>query len=57
MSADKIEVGGYCYVPQMIDEPRIVLGVADDVVRIWDFSREVGFSRKWVVPLLPAESS
>lgn len=54
VETEKIKVGGYCYVPGVIDEPRIVLGVPGATVSVWDFGREIGFTRDRVVALLPA---
>lgn len=52
--AGKIKAGGYCIVPGVIDEPRIVLGSPSNTVSVWDFSGERGFMRERVSAVLPA---
>lgn len=54
VTAEKIKVGGYCFVPGVIDEPRIVLGAPGATVSVWDFGREIGFARDRVVAVLPS---
>lgn len=57
VKAEKIKVGGYCYVPGIINEPRIVLGAPSATISIWDFGSEIKYTRESVVAVRPAEIS
>jgi len=48
-----IRVGGYCYVPGKVGEPRVVLGLTDGFVKFWDYDRECSFIRDRVVGAAP----
>ena len=49
-----LRVGGYCRVPGMVEEPRVVLEVSDSLVGFWDYDRIRSFARDRVVPVMPA---
>jgi hypothetical protein len=49
----ELRVGGYCYVPGKIDEPRVVLEVSGNVVGFWDYDRVRRFARNRVLGAMP----
>lgn len=49
-----LRVGGYCRVPGMVEEPRVVLEVSDSLVGFWDYDRIRSFARDRVVAVMPA---
>jgi hypothetical protein len=52
-----LRVGGYCYVPGKINEPRVVLEVSGDVVGFWDYDRVWRFARDRVLGVLPLHAN
>jgi len=50
---DDLRVGGVCYVPDVIREPRVVLGIAGGFVQVMDYDRIREFTADRVVPLSP----
>lgn len=54
VESDQMEVGGYCQVPGLVDEPRIILELNQDVVGFWDFDQVRRFKRERVIALVPA---
>lgn len=54
---EAIRVGGYCYVPGQIDEPRVVIEAAGDIVGFWDYDRVARFARKRVFGVMPVSST
>ncbi|MNG40721.1 hypothetical protein D3C84_1294480 [compost metagenome] len=57
VESDQMEVGGYCRVPGLVDEPRIILELNQDVVGFWDFDQVRRFKRERVIALAPADSA
>ncbi|MCM5570491.1 hypothetical protein M6I34_08220 [Burkholderiaceae bacterium FT117] len=53
-SDDVLQVGGYCRVPGVVEEPRIVLAVTEGMVDFWDYDKKRSFSRDRVVAVAPA---
>lgn len=51
---DDLRVGGLCYVPGIVDEPRVVLELSDDIVGFWDFGRVWRFARNRVHGAVPS---
>ena len=49
-----LRVGGYCRVPGMVEEPRVVLEVSESLVGFWDYDRIRSFARDRVVSVMPA---
>lgn len=54
VESEQMEVGGYCRVPGLFDEPRIILELSQDVVGFWDFDKVRKFERGRVIALVPA---
>lgn len=52
--SNELRVGGYCYVPGKVDEPRVVIELTDSVVGFWDYDRVRRFSRGHVQGAIPA---
>ena len=52
--SNQMVVGGYCRVPGLFDEPRIILELSQDVVGFWDFDQVRKFERGRVIALVPA---
>lgn len=57
VESDQMEIGGYCRVPGLVDEPRIILELNQDVVGFWDFDQVRRFKRERVIALAPADSA
>jgi hypothetical protein len=55
-SVDDLQVGGYCRVPGVVEDPRVVFAVSEGQVSFWDYDRIRGFSRDRVVAVTPAEA-
>ena len=51
--SDELRVGGVCYVPGVILEPRVVLGIAGGFVQLLDYDRIRKFTVDRVVALWP----
>lgn len=54
VESEQMEVGGYCRVPGLFYEPRIILELSQDVVGFWDFDKVRKFERGRVIALVPA---
>jgi hypothetical protein len=54
VESEQMEVGGYCRVPGLFDEPRVILEINQDVVGFWDFDQVRRFKRERVIALVPA---
>lgn len=52
-----LRVGGACCAPPKVPEPRIILGIANGIVRIFDFDRTWQFQADKVVPIAPRNPS
>jgi len=48
-----LRVGGFCYVPGVIAEPRVILGITDGFVSILDYDRTRQFQADRVVAINP----
>lgn len=53
---ETIRVGGYCYVPGQINEPRVVFEVSSDNVGFWDYDQVRRFARNRVAGVMPVQS-
>lgn len=51
---NELRVGGFCYVPGKVDEPRVIFELSDDVVGFWDYDRVWRFSRNRVLGAAPS---
>ena len=51
--SNELRVGGFCYVPGKVDEPRVVFELSDDVVGLWDYDRVWRFARNRVIGAKP----
>jgi hypothetical protein len=49
-----LQVGGFCYVPGRIDEPRVIFEVLENVVGFWDYDRVCRFERNRVSGATPS---
>ena len=51
-----LRVGGACYVPPKVPEPRIIVGIANGIVSVFDFDRTWQFQADRVMPIAPRSS-
>ena len=54
---NSLRVGGACYVPGIVPEPRIILGIANGIVSIFDFDNTRQFQADRVMPISPRNPS
>ncbi len=52
---DKFEIGGYCRIPGLDDEPRVIMELDQNNVGFWDFDDVRKFKRDRVVALTPIQ--
>jgi len=52
---DEFELGGYCRVPGLDDEPRVIVELDQNNVGFWDFDDVRKFKRDRVVALIPTQ--
>ena len=52
---DEFELGGYCRIPGLDDEPRIIMELDENNVGFWDFDDVRKFKRDRVVALKPMQ--
>lgn len=50
---NELRVGGFCHVPGVISEPRVVLGIDNGFVRVLDYDRNRKFIADRVVAIAP----
>ncbi|MDP9939354.1 hypothetical protein [Ectopseudomonas alcaliphila] len=55
--ANEFELGGYCSIPGLDDEPRVIVELDQNYVGFWDFDDVRKFKRDRVVALMPARST
>ncbi|TRO31174.1 hypothetical protein EQ832_25105 [Pseudomonas sp. ALS1131] len=55
--ANEFELGGYCNIPGLDDEPRVIVELDQNYVGFWDFDDVRKFKRDRVVALMPARST
>lgn len=53
---NELRVGGFCHVPGVIPEPRVVLGIDNGFVRVLDYDRTREFTADRVVAIAPRNS-
>lgn len=51
---EALRIGGYCFVPGQVDEPRVVMELSSNEVGFWDYDRLSRFVRNRVSGALPA---
>lgn len=51
---DALKIGGYCFVPGQVEEPRVVMELSSDEVGFWDYNRISRFVRNRVCGAVPA---
>jgi hypothetical protein len=49
----ELVLGGFCSVPGIADEPRVILELSQDVVGFWDFDEVRRFQRNRVIGMRP----
>lgn len=54
---EAIRVGGYCYVPGQINEPRVVMEVSSNDIGFWDYDQVRRFTRNRVAGAVSGQSS
>ncbi|MBG6332826.1 hypothetical protein I5I23_25535 [Pseudomonas aeruginosa] len=52
---EEFELGGYCRVPSLDDEPRVIVELDQNNVGFWDFDDVRKFKRDRVVALMPTQ--
>lgn len=53
--SDEFELGGYCRIPSLDDEPRVIMELDQNNVGFWDFDDVRKFKRDRVVALTPMQ--
>jgi hypothetical protein len=48
-----LRIGGYCRIPGIVDEPHVVVELANGSVGLWDYGRVWRFQQSKAVPVAP----
>ena len=54
---EEIRIGGYCYIPGQINEPRVVLEVSPNDIGFWDYDQVRRFTRNRVAGVVSGQAS
>ena len=54
---EEIRIGGYCYVPGQINDPRVVLEVSPNDIGFWDYDQVRRFTRNRVAGVVSGQPS